>query len=165
MGGFEVKSNIALTVTDCIASFEAIGEVERERLCHSHATVSSWNGEMCGRILQAKSWVPSSLARHRLYRERGQWQASFIREKLACLMYGAYVFYGNFQKPSLSRWKQCVPGSLFFTHPQEPENDANKIHEKDIHVQPSCGCFHFLCNFTCSPLLSQNVHFLNANAT
>ena len=28
MGGFEVKSNIALTVVVCIASFEAIGEVE-----------------------------------------------------------------------------------------------------------------------------------------
>ena len=55
MGGFEVKSNIALMLTVCIALFEAIGEVERERLCHSRATVFSWNGEMCGRILQAKS--------------------------------------------------------------------------------------------------------------
>ena len=32
MGGFEVKNNIALTVMVCIAWFEAIGELQRERL-------------------------------------------------------------------------------------------------------------------------------------
>ena len=37
MGSFEVKNNIALTVTVCIASFEAIGELQRERLHHSRA--------------------------------------------------------------------------------------------------------------------------------
>ena len=38
---FEVKNNIALMVTVCIASFEAIGEVERERLHQSHAKAFS----------------------------------------------------------------------------------------------------------------------------
>ena len=32
MGGFEVKNNIALTVTVCIASFKVIGELQREKL-------------------------------------------------------------------------------------------------------------------------------------
>ena len=37
MGGIEVKNNIALTVTVCIASSEGIGELQRERLHHSCA--------------------------------------------------------------------------------------------------------------------------------
>ena len=34
-------------------------------MCRS---VYSWNGQMHGQVLQAKSWVPSSLPLHRLYR-------------------------------------------------------------------------------------------------
>ena len=55
MGRFEVKNNISLTVTVCIASFEAIGELQRERLRHSRAAAFSWNGQMRGQVLQAKS--------------------------------------------------------------------------------------------------------------
>ena len=45
MGDIEVENNIALTVTVGIASFEVIGELQRERLRH---------GQMCGQLLQAK---------------------------------------------------------------------------------------------------------------
>ena len=54
MGSFEVKNNIALTVTVYVASFKVISELQRERLCHSHATGFSWNGRMRGQFLQAK---------------------------------------------------------------------------------------------------------------
>ena len=54
MGSFEVKTNIALTVTVCIASFKAIGELQRERLHQSRAAVFSWNGRTRGQFLQAK---------------------------------------------------------------------------------------------------------------
>ena len=37
MGGLEGQNNIALPVTFCIASFEAIGELQRDRLRHSRA--------------------------------------------------------------------------------------------------------------------------------
>ena len=70
-------------VTVCIASFEVIGELQRERLHHSRAAAFSWSGQTRGQLLQAKSRVPSSLPHHRL--QHGQWQASFIREKSACL--------------------------------------------------------------------------------
>ena len=48
MGSFEVKNNIALMAMICIASFEAIGELQREILCHSRAVAFSWNGRMRG---------------------------------------------------------------------------------------------------------------------
>ena len=38
---FEVKNNIALTVTVCIASFEVIGKLQRERLRQSCAKAFS----------------------------------------------------------------------------------------------------------------------------
>ena len=41
---FLVKNNIASTVTVCIASFEAIGEIQRKRLHQSRAAVFSWPG-------------------------------------------------------------------------------------------------------------------------
>ena len=55
MGGFEVKNNIALTVTVCTASFEAIGKLQRERLHQSRAAAFSWNGQTRGQLLQVKS--------------------------------------------------------------------------------------------------------------
>ena len=54
MGGIEVENNITLTVTVCIASFEVIGELQRERLRHSRAAAFSWNGRMRGQLLQVK---------------------------------------------------------------------------------------------------------------
>ena len=68
MSDFEVKNNIALTVTVCIASFNVIGKLQRERLCQSCAEAFSWSGRMRGQFLQAKSRVPSSLPRHRPHR-------------------------------------------------------------------------------------------------
>ena len=53
-GGIEVENNIALPVTACIASFEVIGELQRERLRHSRAAAFSWNGRTRGQLLQAK---------------------------------------------------------------------------------------------------------------
>ena len=41
---FEVKNNIVLTVTFCIALFEVIGELQTERLHQSCAEALSWNG-------------------------------------------------------------------------------------------------------------------------
>ena len=38
------SNNIALTVKVCIASFEMIGELQREILRQSRATVFSWDG-------------------------------------------------------------------------------------------------------------------------
>ena len=60
--------HIRAVLTVCIASFEAIGELQRDRLHHSRAAAFSWKGRMCGQFLQAKSWVPLSLPRHRLHR-------------------------------------------------------------------------------------------------
>ena len=60
---FEVKNNIALMVVVCIASFEVIVELQRERLRQSRAKALSWNGQTRGQFLQAKSQVPSSLPR------------------------------------------------------------------------------------------------------
>ena len=37
----EVENNIALTVTVCVALFEVVGELQRERLCHSSAAAFS----------------------------------------------------------------------------------------------------------------------------
>ena len=55
MGSFEVKNNIALIVTVCIALFKAIGELQRERLRQSRAAAFSSNGRTRGQFLQAKS--------------------------------------------------------------------------------------------------------------
>ena len=54
-GGIEVENNIVLTVTICIASFEVIDELQRERLHHSRAAAFSWNGRTRGQLLQVKS--------------------------------------------------------------------------------------------------------------
>ena len=55
MSDFEVKNNIALTVTVCIASFEVISELQRERLHQSRAEAFSWSGRTRVQLLQAKS--------------------------------------------------------------------------------------------------------------
>ena len=67
-----------------IASFKMIGELQREKLRHSRAAA----------IVGLDERVDNSCKRRAEYlrcslvivcRERGQWQASFIREKSACL--------------------------------------------------------------------------------
>ena len=71
-----------MTVTVCIASFEVIGELQRERL------------RVPQRLAGMDERVDNSCKRRAEYlrrsliivcRERGQWQASFVREKSACL--------------------------------------------------------------------------------
>ena len=64
-----------------------------------------------------------------VHTERSEWQASLAREKSACLAEVSVTdrFYGNFQKfpeilGELSMRKQCVPGSFFSVHAQEPGN-------------------------------------------
>ena len=43
-GSFEVRNNITLMVTVCIASFKTIGKLQRKRLHQSHAIAFNWNG-------------------------------------------------------------------------------------------------------------------------
>ena len=79
-----MENNIAFTVTVRIASFEVIGELQRERLHYSCATAFSWNGRTRGQFLQqGAEYIRCSLVI--IYMERGQWKASFTREKSACL--------------------------------------------------------------------------------
>ena len=93
--------------------------------------VLQWNTRMHGQFLQTKSWVPS-LSFVIVYTERGQWHASFIREKLAYLA-EVSVMEQISRKISkfpeileeLSMRKQCVPGSFFSAHAQEPGNESN----------------------------------------
>ena len=65
-----------------------------------------------------------------VHTERGQWQASFIQEKSAFLV-EVSVTEQILQKfppeilGELSMRKQCVPGSFFSAHAQEPGNKAN----------------------------------------
>ena len=61
---FEVKNNIALTVIVWIASFMVIGELQKERLRHSHAKAFSSNGQTRGQFIVHTQW--------------SQWQAAFI---------------------------------------------------------------------------------------
>ena len=70
MGGFEVKHNIALMVMIYIASFEVIGELQRERLHKSRDIVFSLNGQTRGQFMQVplSSYTQSVVSgRHLLY--------------------------------------------------------------------------------------------------
>ena len=60
--------------------------------------------------------------------ERGEWQASVARKKSACLTEVSVAgrFYCKIPRNpgELSMRKQCVPGSFFSAHAQEPGNEA-----------------------------------------
>ena len=77
-----MENNITLMVMVCIVLFEVIGELRRERLHHSRATVFNWNGQMRGQLLQAKVLntfvTPLSSS--------AESAVSLIWEKLACLV-------------------------------------------------------------------------------
>ena len=125
MGGFAVKSNIALTVTVCIASFEAIIELQREKLHQSRAAAFIHNGQMRGQFLQAKA----EYLHHCLvivHTERGQWQASFVCEKSACLAEVSVMgkFYGNFQIPRNSGKTEHTQTVCSRLHTREPGNEV-----------------------------------------
>ena len=63
-----LKSQTISLCMVCITSFEAIGELQRDRLCHSCAAAISWNGRMHGQFLEVNSLVPLSLSHHCLHR-------------------------------------------------------------------------------------------------
>ena len=48
LDSFEVRNNIALMVTVCIALFEVISKLQKKRLHQSHAVAFSWDGWMHG---------------------------------------------------------------------------------------------------------------------
>ena len=70
-----------------------------------------------------------------VHTEHDQWQASFIWENLACCAEGGWCNGADFMKISkiqeilgeLSMRKQCLPGSFFSTHAQEPGNEAKVL--------------------------------------
>ena len=74
------KSNIASTVTVCIASFEAIGELQRKRLCQSRALCLAGFHERVDNSCKRRAECPrrSFVIVHT---EHGQGQAPFTREK------------------------------------------------------------------------------------
>ena len=82
MGGFEVKNNIDLTVTVCIASFEAIGELQREKLRQSRA-VEFMDERVDNSCKRKAEYLCRFLVI--IHTEGDEWQASLIREKSACL--------------------------------------------------------------------------------
>jgi len=47
-GGFQVRNNIATTLTVCIDSFKTIGKLQREKLHQSSAIAFSWNARTHG---------------------------------------------------------------------------------------------------------------------
>ena len=68
-----------------------------------------------------------------VHTERGQWQASFIREKSVCLAEVSVteqVLREISKFPEilgeLSMRKQCVPDSFFSAHAREPGNEASQ---------------------------------------
>ena len=109
-------------MTVCIASFEAIGELQRKRLRQSRAAVFCWNPQTGGHFLQAKSGVPSSLLRHRPHRAWSGTGTFYMGEVgIPC---GGWCNGADFTEISkfpeilgeLSMRKQCVPGSFFSVH-------------------------------------------------
>ena len=124
------QKHIASMVTVCIASFEAIGALQRKRLCQSHAVVFSWNAQTRGQSLQAKNWVPSSLPRHHPHRVWSVTGILYTGE--VCMPCGGYCNRADFTELSkfpdilgeLSMHERCVPGSFFSAHAWEPGNEA-----------------------------------------
>ena len=67
--GFEVKHNIALTVIwAALLRLRWLVNFRGKGLCHSRAAELNWNGRPHEQLLQAMSWVPLLLPRHRLHR-------------------------------------------------------------------------------------------------
>ena len=127
---FEVKNNIALMVTICIASFEVIGELQREKLRQSRAKALSWNGRMRGQFPQAKRRIPSSLPRHRPHTVQSVAGSFYTREVgvLAEVSVKEQVLREISKYPEilgkLRMRKQCVPGSFLPAHAREPGNEV-----------------------------------------
>ena len=102
---------MALTVTVCIASFEVIGELQRERLHHHMLQrLAGMDERVDNSCKQRTEYLRRSLVI--VCRERSQWQASFIREKSVCLVEVSVSEQILREFPKLSMCKQCVPGSF-----------------------------------------------------
>ena len=111
MSGFEVRNNIALTITVCIALFEVIDELQRKRLCQSRAAVFRWKGQISAR----RSQVPLSLLRHcshRVWLVAGTFHMGEVNMLRGGHCSGAD--FTNSRNPGgLSIHKHCVLGSFF----------------------------------------------------
>ena len=112
------QKQYCFVVTVCIASFEAIGELQRKRLRQSRAAVFCWNPRTCGQFLQAKSYVPSRsfVIIHTALSVTGTFHKGEVG--IPC---GGQCKGADFTKISefpeilgeLSMHKQCVSGSFF----------------------------------------------------
>ena len=129
-------------VTVCISLFEAIGELQRKRLRQSRAAVFSWNSRTCGQFLQAKSWVRSSLLRHRPHRAWSVTGTFYTGEvEIPCEGWCNWADFMEISKfpeilGELSMRKQCVPGSFFSAHALEPGNEARSCIDVVTCVKP-----------------------------
>ena len=127
MSSFEVKNNITLMVTVCFVLFEAIGELQREKLCQSHAAVFRWNEWTISTSKELSAFVtPLSST------QSGSVVGIFHMEEVAMPCRGQcnradFMEISEFPEilGELSMHKQCVPGSVFSVHAHEPGNKVN----------------------------------------
>ena len=113
MGGIEVENNIALTVTVCNAS------TSKWEICIIHVPWRLAGMDLCmdNSCKRRAEYLHCSLVI--ICTECGQWQASFIRGKSACL--AEVSVYGNFQiprNPGKTEHVQMVITRLFSPHPR-----------------------------------------------
>ena len=119
MGGIEVRKSIALTVTVGIALLKVIGELQWKN-CVSHVPQHLAGKDKCVDNFckqRAECLCGSFIIVHI---EHGQWQASSVWEKSACLteVVKWSRFYRNFQIPRNRMGTEhaqtvCGPGSFF----------------------------------------------------
>ena len=101
---------IASTVTVCIASFEAIGELQRKTLHQSRAAVFSWNACTIPASEELSTFVaPSSSSTRSVVSDRHLLDG-ISRHTLRKISKFPEIL------GELSMRKQCVPGSFFSTH-------------------------------------------------
>ena len=121
---FEVKNNIALTVTVCIALFEVIGEVQKERL-HYSTYIAGMDECMDTSCKQRAEYFHRSLII--IHTERCLWQGSFIGEKSAYLAEVSVTeqILQISRNPGGTEHAQTVCTRVFFSaHTQEPGTEA-----------------------------------------
>ena len=124
-GGFEVKNNIALTVIVCIVSFEAIGELQKERLHHSRAPAfklewtNTWTIPASEELSTFVAHLPSSSTRsvvggsHLLYRR--SWPC-FVEVSVSVTKH--ILFLSNVY--SLSTTRGTVSNQSIIANPRPP---------------------------------------------
>ena len=114
LGGFQVRNNLATTLTVCITSFKTIGKLEREKLHQSRAVEVSWNARKQDNSCRQKPYCLycSFIIVHT---KRGEWKASLAHEKSACLAEVSVTdrFYGNFQNSQKSWGNWACANSVY----------------------------------------------------